>query len=55
MEKHELFIITVSFIVCDGVKDKVLDEIKEVRHFVEKTLDHASNVKTVVTHEPIGE
>jgi hypothetical protein len=55
MEKHEKYTITISFNVCEGLKDKALDEIKEVRHFVEKALDHASDVKTVVTHEPIGE
>ncbi len=55
MGKHERFTITISFDVCEGLKDKALDEIKEVRHFVEKALDHASDVKTVVTHEPVGE
>lgn len=55
MEKHERFTITISFNVCDGLKDKVLEEVKEVRHFVEKALDHASDIKTVVTHEPVGD
>jgi hypothetical protein len=55
MGNHERFTITITFDVCEGLKDKVLDEIKEVRHFVEKSLDHASDIKTVVTHEPAGE
>ena len=55
MEKHERYTITITFNICEGLKDKALDEIKEVRHFVEKAMDHASDVKTVVTHEPIGE
>ena len=55
MEKHERYTITISFNVCEGLKDKVLEEVKEVRHFVDKALDHASDIKIVVTHESIGE
>jgi hypothetical protein len=50
---HDRYTIIISFDACEGLKDKVLDEIKEVRHFVEKALDHASDIKTVVTHEPV--
>jgi len=55
MAKHERFTITISFDACDGLKDKVLDEIKEIRHFVDKTLDHASDIKTVVSHTTTGD
>jgi hypothetical protein len=49
-EKHELFTITATFTVCEGLKDKVLDEVTNLRKVIEKSLDHASNVKTSVTH-----
>lgn len=54
MEKHERFTITVSFTVCDGLKDKALDEVKELLHHIRlNSLDHTSDLKAVVTHEPI--
>lgn len=56
MEKHERFTITVSFTVCEGLKDKALDEVKELLHHIRlNSLDHASDLKAVVTHEPIGD
>jgi hypothetical protein len=55
MGKHERFTITISFDVCGGLKDKVLDEITEIRKFVEKALGHASDTKIVVTHTAIGD
>jgi hypothetical protein len=52
MEQHERFTITISFTVCEGLRDKVLDEIKELRHYIdEKSLDHASDVKYVVSRK----
>ena len=56
MEKHERFTITVNFTVCDGLKDKALDEVKELLHYIRlNSLDHTSDLKIVVTHEPIGD
>ncbi|MGH7974777.1 MAG: hypothetical protein ACREBR_04580 [bacterium] len=53
MEKHERFTVSISFTVCDGLKDKVLEEIREVINQTTKTLDHASDVKVKVHHESI--
>lgn len=54
MEKHERFTINVSFTVCDGLKDKALEEVKELLHYINnKSLDHASDLKIVVKHEQI--
>ena len=52
--KHELFTINVTFVVCDGLKDKALEEVKELLHHIsDKSLGHASDVKARVSHEPI--
>lgn len=54
MEKHERFTIDMSFTICDGLKDKALEEVKELLHHIEeKSLSHASAIKIKVTHEPI--
>ena len=50
---HHLFTVTTSFVVCESLKDKVLEEIRQIIAYNQKTLDHASNVKTTVTHEEI--
>jgi hypothetical protein len=47
---HKRYVITTSFNVCHELQDKVLDEIKQILQFSRKTLDHASDIKTVVTH-----
>jgi len=53
---HDLYKITVSFVVCDGMRDKVLEEIRDLTQHIEKNaLDHASNKKIKVTHEPATE
>lgn len=54
--KHEKYTITTTFVVCDGVKDKVLDEIKDLtQHIRQNSLSHASDLKIVVTHDPTGD
>jgi len=54
MENHERFTVSVSFTVCEGLKDKALEEVKDLlNHIHTKALDHASDVKVKVTHEPI--
>lgn len=52
--KHELYTLTVTFEVCDGQKDTVLDEIRRLLLFVQQeSLGHASGVKTTVEHKEI--
>lgn len=54
MIKHERFTIEVNFTVCEGLRDKVLEEIKTLLDHVHKnSLDHASNLKTSVHHTQI--
>jgi hypothetical protein len=56
MEKHERYVITTSFTVCEGLQDKALEEVKELLHHIhDKSLDHASDLKVVVTHKPMDE
>lgn len=56
VDTHERYTVEIQFTVCEGLRDKVLDEIKALRNFVEKnSLDHASDIKTYVRHEPIVE
>jgi hypothetical protein len=53
---HDKYAITTTFVVCDGTKDKALDEIRELlEHINKKSLDHVSDLKVVVTHEAVGE
>lgn len=53
MEKHERYTIDVNFTVCEGLKDKALEEIRELLNHINKSLDHTSDVKVVVKHVPI--
>jgi hypothetical protein len=54
--KHNLYTITISFVVCDGQRDKVLDEVRALLAHIEKnSLDHASDKKVKVTNEPVAE
>lgn len=53
MEQHEQFLIKISFNVCDGMKDKVLDEMKDLLKNAQVALDHASNVKIKVERIPL--
>jgi hypothetical protein len=49
---HEKYTISISFIVCDGMKDKVLEEIRNVDEYVKKhCLSHAAMLKIKVHHE----
>lgn len=56
---HDKFTITITFVCCEGMRTKVLEELKQLRltvlgndlqnragHF-----DHASDVKFYVKHE----
>ncbi len=54
MGKHQLYTIEVSFVVCDGLQDKALEEVKElINHINLNSLSHASDVKVKVKHESI--
>ena len=53
-DNHTRYRIEVHFTVCEGLRDKVLDEITALRRHIEKnSLDHASDIKTYVHQEPI--
>ena len=53
---HDLYTIKVSFIVCDGIKDKVLEEIRDLTQYIEKnSLSHAACKKIKVLHETATE
>ncbi len=54
MEKHERYTIDVGFTVCDGLKDRALEEIRILlNHITTNSLSHASDLKIKVSHEPI--
>ncbi len=54
MEKHERFTIEVRFTVCEGLKEKALEEVRDLlNHISNNSLSHASDLKTKVSHEPI--
>jgi len=54
MEKHERFTIDLSFTVCDGLKDKALEEIKVLTNYITaNSLSHSSDMKIRITHTPI--
>jgi hypothetical protein len=49
---HEKYSVTVSFILCDGLRDKVLEEVRQMQEHINKhCLSHASFVKVKVHHE----
>jgi len=53
MVKHQLYTITITFVVCDGLQDKALEEVKELmNHVTNNSLSHASDLKVKVNHEP---
>lgn len=53
---HEKYTIKVEFICCEGLQEKVLDEVKELSEYIQKhSLGHASNIKVVVDHAPLLE
>lgn len=53
---HEKYTITIEFICCEGLQEKVLDEVKDLsEHVLKQSLGHASNVKVNVTHSPLLE
>lgn len=53
---HEIYSVNVSFIVCPGMKDKVLEEIRALMDYVQKnSLSHASNLKIKVNSMPATE
>jgi hypothetical protein len=50
--EHDKYTITTTFIVCEGTKDKALEEIRELlEHIKTKSLDHVGDIKVKVTHE----
>lgn len=54
MGKHTQYTIEVTFVVCEGLQDKALEEVKElINHVNLKSLGHASDVKVRVKHELI--
>ncbi len=53
--KHDLFELTVKLDVCDGMKGKVLDEIRAWKEYSLKQFDHAVEVKVYVNHKEIVE
>ena len=49
---HDKYTITTTFVVCEGMKDKALEEVRELFDYIKlKSLDHASDLKVVVSHE----
>lgn len=52
MGNHEKFTITTTFIVCNGLRDKCLDEIKELIGHTNNSLPHAFDLKIKVEHQP---
>jgi hypothetical protein len=53
---HEKYTITITFVVCDGTKDKALEEIKDLLHHTRlNSLGHVSGLKVIVSHEPTEE
>ena len=56
-DKHDRYKIEVNFTICDGLRDKGLEEVKELLNYINnpKTLDHASDLKVYVHHESMGE
>jgi uncharacterized membrane protein len=54
MTNHQLYTIEVSFVVCDGLQDKALEEVKELmNHVTKSSLSHTSDLKIKVRHESI--
>lgn len=54
MGKHQLYTIEATFVVCEGLQDKALEEVKELlNHITLNSLGHASDVKVKVKHESI--
>jgi len=54
MEKHQLYTIQITFVVCEGLQDKALEEVKLLtNHVTANSLSHTSDLKIKVTHEPI--
>ena len=55
MEKHERYTIDVGFTVCEGMRDKALEEVKNlINHINANSLSHVSDLKVKVSHEPIA-
>lgn len=51
MNEHEKYTIVTTFVVCDGMKDKALEEMKDLlQHIKVKSLNHASDLKVTVSH-----
>lgn len=58
---HKKYTIQITFVAAAGMNSKVLDEVKELRLFVEGNVlsgrnscfDHASDVRFTITHEEI--
>ena len=63
--KHDQFVVTIKFEVCEGMKAKALEELKVLRLFVlgntyaegkkdiKGVFDHAQDVKFHVDHTEI--
>lgn len=53
---HQKYTIKIDFIVCEGLQEKVLDEVRDLTEYVNKnSLGHASNVKVSVDHSVLAD
>lgn len=56
MANHDRYRVEVHFTICDGMRDKALEELKNLLNHIQKNaLDHASDLKTYVHHTAIDE
>lgn len=57
--KHELFTVKIQFVVGEGMRPKVLEELGQLKYYVlgnslkgqRSAIDHASHLRWDITHE----